>query len=110
MSQSEYNETELLKAVLAPLLEDFQYWFLRSRNLLENERIDFFTPEEQAELLERVKEREKEVMTAQMLFKATEGQVGIDTTILVPWHKLVAECWQVSMLWRSSKDQFKTRL
>ena len=105
MSKSEHNEQELLKKVLEPLLEDFQYWFSRARTLLENEKIEFFTPEEQADLLNRVKYSEQEVNTAQMLFKATDCQVGVDTKILLPWHQLVAECWQVSMRQRSMKGQ-----
>ncbi|HEY9668852.1 MAG TPA: DUF2605 family protein, partial [Coleofasciculaceae cyanobacterium] len=39
MSQSQPSEQELLKSVLQPLLEDFQYWFSRSRSLLETEDI-----------------------------------------------------------------------
>ncbi len=110
MSQSEYNEQELLKTVLEPLLEDFEYWFSRARNLLESERISFLAPEEQTDLLERVQEKQKEVISAQMLFRATDGQVGIDTKALVPWHKVVAECWQVSMRWRSLKATLNTKV
>lgn len=105
MSQSQPTERELLKTVLEPLLEDFQYWFSQARTLLESEQISFFNPQEQAELLERVKQTQQEVSTAQILFKATDGQAGIDTAILVPWHQLVAECWQVSMRWRSLKNE-----
>ena len=57
--------------------------------------------EQQLELLERVKHAQQEVTTAQMLFRATNSQVGIETATLVPWHKLVGECWQVGMRWRS---------
>lgn len=96
-------EYELLKAVLDPLLEDFQYWFSCSRDLLETETLSFLMPQEQATLLERVKTSQAEVSTAQMLFRATGGQAGIDTAILVPWHQLVAECWQVARRWRSLK-------
>ncbi|MEW5859705.1 MAG: DUF2605 family protein, partial [Cyanobacteriota bacterium] len=33
MAPSNLPENELLKTVLQPLLEDFQYWFARSRAL-----------------------------------------------------------------------------
>ncbi len=105
MSHSNPTEQELLKTVLEPLLEDFQYWFSRSRHLLESERITFLSVEEQNELLERVKTHQQEVQTAKILFEATGKQAGIDTRALVPWHKLVAECWQVSMKWRSHKQE-----
>lgn len=100
MSQKQPTERELLKTVLEPLLEDFQYWFARSRSLLESEQIPFFSAEEQARLLARIESSQKEVSTAQMLFKATDGEAGIDSKILLPWHQLVAECWSVAQKWR----------
>lgn len=102
MYQSEPSAQELLKTVLAPLLEDFLYWFSRSRSLLETENITFLSEEQQSDLLERVKHAQQEVSTAQILFRATSGQVGIDTATLVPWHQLVSECWQVGARWRAT--------
>ncbi|HAX85829.1 MAG TPA: DUF2605 domain-containing protein [Cyanobacteria bacterium UBA11370] len=101
MSQSQPYEAGLLKAILEPLLEDFQYWFARSRSLLETEEISFLSEAQQSDLLSRVKLAQQEVSTAQMLLQATGGQVGIETATLVPWHRLVNECWQVGMQWRS---------
>ncbi|WP_013320232.1 DUF2605 domain-containing protein [Gloeothece verrucosa] len=105
MSNSQPSEPELLNTVLKPLLEDFQYWFSRACTLLENERLSFISCEEQTDLLERVKQAQKEVTTAQMLFQATDGQAGIEASMLVPWHNLVAECWRISMRWRSIKQK-----
>ncbi|ELR98883.1 DUF2605 domain-containing protein [Gloeocapsa sp. PCC 73106] len=104
MSSSQPTDHKLLKEILEPLLEDFQYWFSRSRTLLESERISFFSEQEQTELLDRVKQYQQEVSTAQMLFQMTNGQVGIEASMLVPWHRLVTECWQVAMKWRSVKE------
>ncbi len=97
MLNSNLPEHELLKKILEPLLEDFQYWFSRGRSLLESEKITFLGSEQQADLLLRVKQAQQEVSTAQMLFKATGGQVGLETSTLMPWHQLVTECWQVAM-------------
>ncbi|AFY78866.1 MAG: DUF2605 domain-containing protein [Hydrococcus sp. C42_A2020_068] len=105
MSNSHPTEHELLKTILEPLLEDFQYWFSRAHTLLESEQISFLSPEEQAHLLKRVKTAQQEVNAAKMLFKATGEQAGIDTATLVPWHQLVAQCWQVAMRWRSLKGK-----
>ncbi len=96
-------EPDLLKTVLQPLLEDFKYWFGRSRSLLENERISFLGNQEQSELLARVKQAQQEVNTAQLMFQATGGQVGIEMATLVPWHQLVTECWKVAMRFRSEQ-------
>lgn len=93
-------EANFLKTLLQPLLEDFQYWLDRSQTLLETNRINFLEQEQQAQLLERVKLAQQEVTTAQLLFKATDGQVGIDTAVLMPWHQLITECWQVGMKFR----------
>ncbi len=93
-------EPNLLKTLLEPLLEDFQYWFARSRKLLENEEISFLGKEGQTELLARVQYAQQEVTTAQMLLRATDGQVGVEMEVLMPWHKLLTECWQVSMRFR----------
>ncbi len=101
MPQSQPSEQELLKTLLQPLLEDFQYWFSRSRSLLETEDITFLSEEQQSDLLSRVKTAQQEVTIAQMLFQATNGQVGVETATLVPWHRLVSECWQVGMRWRT---------
>jgi len=101
MLNSNLPEPELLKTVLQPLLEDFKYWFGRSRSLLEDERISFLSTKEQSDLLDRVRQAQQEVSTAQMLFQATGKQVGIDIATLMPWHQLVTECWKVGMQFRS---------
>lgn len=99
------TSNELLKTVLEPLLEDFQYWFSRARVLLESENISFLSSDEQANLLERVTQAQQEVSTAQMLFKAFDEQAGVEPSMLLPWHNLVAECWQVSLKLRSLKKE-----
>lgn len=104
MRDSNLPEPELLKTVLQPLLEDFQYWFARSRELLEKEQLSFMSHQEQSDLLLRVKQAQDKVNTAKMLFAATDGQVGIEMETLMPWHKLVTECWQVAMRFRQDRE------
>ncbi|MDJ0569309.1 MAG: DUF2605 domain-containing protein [Pleurocapsa sp. MO_192.B19] len=105
MSTEQPTEKELLRTVLEPLLEDFQYWFERSRSLLESEQMSFFSTQEQAQLLEKIIQSQKEVQTAQILFKATGGEAGIDSRMMLPWHQLVAECWNIAQKWRELKNQ-----
>lgn len=97
MANSPIPEPELLRLILEPLLEDFQYWFEKSHYLLETENISFLTPVQQNNLLARVKQAQKEVTAAQVLFNATDGKVGIEMATMIPWHRLLTECWQVSM-------------
>lgn len=81
-------------------MDDFLYWFDRSRALLEGHSIDFLDEGQQADLLQRVKQAQQEVETARMLLKVTDGKAGLDTAVLMPWHHLVTECWQVSARFR----------
>jgi hypothetical protein len=104
MFNSNVPESNLLKTVLQPLLEDFQYWFERSRVLLETEEIPFLGPEKQADLLARVHQAQQEVRTTQMLLKATDGQVGVESSVLMPWHQLVTECWQMAIRFRLERS------
>jgi hypothetical protein len=101
MSSEQPKERELLKTVLEPLLEDFQYWFARTSSLLESTQMSFLSEGEQTQLLTRIQQSQQEVSTAQMLFKATDGRAGIDSKVLLPWHQLVAQCWQIAQKWRA---------
>ncbi|NEP50551.1 MAG: DUF2605 domain-containing protein [Moorea sp. SIO3C2] len=101
MDQPQASTPELLKTILEPLLVDFDYWFERSLSLLETEDITFLSTEEQSDLLKRVKQAQQEVNTAKMLFNATDGQVGVELSTMMPWHQLVRECWGVAIRWRS---------
>jgi hypothetical protein len=100
MLNSNLPEPELLKTLLQPLLEDFQYWFGRSRTLLETEDIPFLESQQQSDLLNRVKQAQNEVNTVQIMFHATDSQVGVETTTLFQWHQIVADCWKVAMRFR----------
>jgi hypothetical protein len=93
MRNSELPDSHILKTVLEPLLDDFQYWFERSQNFLEKERLSFMSEQEQNDLRSRIQQAQAELNSAKMLFQATEGQVGIDMATLAPWHKLVTEYW-----------------
>ncbi|MBW4475201.1 MAG: DUF2605 domain-containing protein [Stenomitos rutilans HA7619-LM2] len=107
MFNSDPSDSTLLRSILEPLLEDFQYWFQRSRLLLETEPLLFLSAEKRADLLARVAVAQQEVSTAQLLFKAMNGQVGIETSVMKPWHDLVAECWQVAVRFRMQEASQK---
>jgi Protein of unknown function (DUF2605) len=102
--KSQPSEQELLQTILQPLLVDFDYWFTRSKALLQGERIDFLSPIAQAQLLDRVTQAQQEVSIAKLLFNAVDGQAGIEPSQMVAWHKIVTECWHVSMQLRQSKQ------
>lgn len=95
MSNSNLPEPELLKALLGPLLEDFQYWFAQALLRLETEQQSL--SHQEFDLLERLQQAQGEVSAAQSLFQVTKGQIGIDTSVLMLWHQLVTECWRVTI-------------
>lgn len=90
------EEKQLLKSVLAPLLDDFLYWFERSLTALEKTQLSFMSVTEQADLMARIRQAQAEVTAAKSLFQATDGNAGVDMQVMMPWHRLVAECWQVA--------------
>ncbi len=96
-------DPDLLKQVLTPLLEDFEYWFDRSRHLLETERLAFMPTAEQTQMRDRVIEAQQSVRIAQSLLTITEGQAGVEMAVLMDWHRLVAECWAISRQQRSAQ-------
>ncbi len=104
MSKPLSSEQEMLQNILQPLLTDFEYWFSQSIELLERQQISFLNPLVQADLLDRVKQAQQEVRVAQMLFQAIDSQVGVETSQMLGWHRLVTECWQVSMQLRQSQQ------
>jgi hypothetical protein len=97
---SNVPDPELLKTLLEPLLDDFQYWLSRAKILLSTEEVTFLTAEAHADLLARVEQTFHEVKAAQSLFQATDCQVGVDGTVIMGWHALVSECWQVMIRYR----------
>jgi hypothetical protein len=104
MRDSNSPGAEVLKSLLEPLLEDFQYWFTRSRDFLETRQLSFMSEQEQSDLLLQIKQAQDELNTAKMLFNATDGQVGLDMATITPWHQLVTKCWNVAMRFHQEKE------
>jgi Protein of unknown function (DUF2605) len=94
-------DPDLLKTLLEPLLEDFHYWLSQAQDLLMKEDIACLEAECNSDLLVRVEQALREIQVAQSLFRATNSQVGVDTAVIMGWHKLVAECWQVASRFRT---------
>jgi hypothetical protein len=78
MTNPAFQDSEVLKFILEPLLEDFDYWFGRSLLLLEQEEINFLTEPQKNDLITRVQ-------------------------AMMPWHNLLMECQAVGMRFRQSQ-------
>lgn len=96
------SDSRLIQAILDPLLDDFLYWFGRSRLLLETNDLSNLSAPEQARLLQRIHQAEAEVHSTKALLAVTG--VGVAPSTLAPWHQLVTECWQIGHQWRVSQS------
>ncbi|MGK7891540.1 MAG: DUF2605 domain-containing protein [Leptolyngbyaceae cyanobacterium] len=98
------DRAKLLQALLKPLLDDFLHWFGRAKTLLETHDIPTLDTAEQADLLARITEALQEVTAAQTMFAALGEQVAVDIAVVNQWHRLVAECWAVSIAYHRTQD------
>ena len=94
------HHPNLLQEILDPLVEDFEYWFERSAVLLGNNRITFLKEADQAELLSRVEHAQAELQSAKQLYNLTSNTVGIDSSLVMKWHRLLVECGSVGSRFR----------
>lgn len=97
------NDSEVLKNIFEPLLEDFVYWFGRSLTLLETEELNFMTSNQKLDLINRIKETLQAVQTAKMMYKLSGEQVAVEVQAILPWHNLLMECQAVGMRFRQSQ-------
>ena len=104
------DDPNLLKAVLPPLLDDFQHWFSRTISLLESNQASFMSAEQQQDLLARVQSARQQVSASQALAAATDSKAGIDMPVVMGWHKLVHECWGVAIRIRREQSAAQTPL
>lgn len=103
MLEPSLSDAALLKTVLAPLLDDFQFWFTRTRTLLEQERLSFLGLQAQSDLLTRIRQTQQQVSLAQSRLETAGDEAGVEVAVLTPWHQLVLECWQVGQQFRQDQ-------
>lgn len=86
----------LVQTLLEPLLNDFQHWFSESKTLLTSPKADTVETAMREDLLQQIDTAQQEVVTAKMLLMTTDGQAGVETSMVMGWHQLVMRCWQVA--------------
>ncbi|MEM6837170.1 MAG: DUF2605 domain-containing protein [Cyanobacteria bacterium P01_C01_bin.120] len=89
-------EKPVVQAILEPLLDDFQYWFGETKQLLNSPKADCLAKRDRQDLVEELTEAEQSVGTAKTLMLATGGKAGVELSVVTQWHQLVAKCWQTS--------------
>ena len=98
------DSKQILNELLSPLLQDFHEWFGKSVALLQDNQIDFLSTDQQANLLERVREAQMELQSAEQLYNFSDNSVGIDPKLVVKWHRLLMECGNVGRRFRQLRD------
>ncbi|ABC98935.1 DNA-binding SARP family transcriptional activator [Thermostichus sp. MS-CIW-21] len=94
------SKAKLLREILGPLLEDYRYWFERSRRFLQEETLEFISPEAQQALLERVLAAQAELQAAEALYQLSDNEVGVDPALMAKWHRLLMECAELGRRFR----------
>ncbi|NEO88156.1 MAG: DUF2605 domain-containing protein [Spirulina sp. SIO3F2] len=94
--------SELVPALLEPLLDDFLYWFGQSIDRLETAPLAFMDAAEQQQLLQSIQTAVQEVRSAKALLQATG--VGVAPETLATWHHWVMQGWHVAQQQRSAES------
>ncbi|MEO1181368.1 MAG: DUF2605 domain-containing protein [Cyanobacteria bacterium J06636_28] len=97
-------DTPLVQSVLEPLLNDFQYWFSESKTLLTSPKADCLDAEQRQSLIDQVEATQQAVNTARTLLLATDGQAGVEPSLVMTWHQLVLRCWQAAQQIRQTSQ------
>lgn len=98
------EDKDLLKAILPPLLDDFQHWFGRTLELLNTREISFLSAAEKQDLKTRVEAAQAQVAASKTMTRLTDSQTGIEMPVVMAWHKLVHECWGVALRLRKESN------
>lgn len=99
MNPPHLPHSPIVKSLLEPLLDDFMYWFAQARQMLEGDTLPFLEAHQRQTLLAQITQAQGEVQAAHALLRSTG--VGVDTTVLMTWHRLVLECWHLRLQTRT---------
>ncbi|MEM9005820.1 MAG: DUF2605 domain-containing protein [Cyanobacteria bacterium P01_F01_bin.86] len=94
----------LVQVLLEPLLNDFQNWFQEYKTLLTSSQAGCLAASQRHELVEQIEHAQQEVSTARTLLLTTDGQAGVETSMVMSWHQLVLQCWQTARQIRQSNE------
>ena len=87
---------DILESLLESLLTDFEYWFTRGYELIEQSSDEVMNFEERQDLSGRLEEGLQAVKAARALTHAADKPVAVSMKAMAPWHGLVIEVWGLS--------------
>jgi len=96
----------LMESLLTSLLDDFDHWFQRGEQLLENCPASVVSHDDQRAFLDRLREGQRAVAATRALVKASSQPMAVSMEALTPWHGLVTEVWGLAArIGRAGADQ-----
>ena len=93
---------QLLDELLESLLVDFDYWFRRGLDLLDQAPDALVPPAEQRRLATALKSALAELAAARALRQASPCPMALEMDAMTPWHRLMLQVWSLSSLLRQA--------
>jgi hypothetical protein len=83
----------LMESLLTSLLDDFDHWFQRGEQLLQDCPASVLSHDNQLAFRERLLEGQRAVAATRALMKASSQPMAVSMEAMTPWHGLVTEVW-----------------
>lgn len=87
------DAADLMESLLASLLDDFDHWFQRGEQLLQDCPTTVLSEDDQLAFRERLREGLRAVAATRALMKASSQPMAVSMEAMTPWHGLVTEVW-----------------
>ena len=94
----------LLEELLTSLLNDFEHWFQRGEQLLQECPDAVMSPDERQILAIRLRDATKTIAATRSLMAASSEPMAISMDAMQPWHALVTEVWALAAGLRSFRS------
>ena len=87
------DASALMESLLTSLLDDFDHWFHRGEQLLQDCPTTVGGEDDQLAFRERLWEGLRAVAATRALMKASSQPMAVSMEAMTPWHGLVTEVW-----------------
>ena len=87
------DASALMESLLTSLLDDFDHWFHRGEQLLQDCPASVLCHDDQLAFRERLLEGQRAVAATRALMKASSQPMAVSMEAMTPWHGLVTEVW-----------------
>ena len=85
-----------MNELLASLLDDFEQWFKRGEELLQDCPDAVMSIQERQLMEDRLQEGKKAIAATRALVAASTTPMAVSMDVMNPWHGLVTEVWSLA--------------